>query len=122
MLSKYLQRKNLIEKQNSPEDKRAYTIKITQFGEKIIQQAEHYTQPIQEIISRLDDPEKISLYHSISSLIYHLNQTGIIQVQRMCFRCAFYQYQRGKSYCHLMKQDLQTEQIRLDCPEFKSLG
>jgi len=66
--------------------------------------------------------EKDDLFKSISKLIFQLNKTGIIQVQRTCYNCQHYKGNRAnKHYCNLLDQKLKAQDLRLDCNEFEEL-
>jgi hypothetical protein len=55
----------------------------------------------------------------LSQLIYKLNRTGILTVQRTCYGCKFHQKNIKTDYCNLLEQELLNQDIRLDCPEFQ---
>ena len=70
-------------------------------------------------IDKFNGSELESLFGTISELIYKLNRSGILTVQRTCFGCTFYQKNNGIDYCKLLKKELKTTEIRLDCPEYE---
>lgn len=114
-----LEKKGLIEKHSSPIDKRAYHISISTSGEKVIQQTKDFTAQLYQTILQLPDNEQESLYTSLTQIIFNLNQKGIIQVQRTCFACQFYEKRKEEHYCHFLKNTLMEKEIRIDCPEFE---
>jgi hypothetical protein len=57
-------------------------------------------------------------------IIRHLNQSGVITIQRMCFQCSHYKgASNGKGhFCKLLNQKLETMDLRIDCPEYEAVG
>lgn len=116
---KVLYQKGLIEKHASPIDKRAYSIVIRPKGQQVIVNAKQFTEPIQNIINTLVPKEQENLFHTISTLILNLNKTGLLEMQRMCYNCKFYEKKEAIDFCNLLGQPLAYTDIRLDCPEFR---
>lgn len=61
--------------------------------------------------------EKERLLGSLLEVISHLNRAGIITVQRMCATRAYYERSEGMHYCKSLNKKLQTNDLRVDCPE-----
>jgi DNA-binding MarR family transcriptional regulator len=114
---KILELKKFIKKNNSKDDTRSYTIQLSASGKKIIDQSEHFTEPFQKIIGKTSKTDKESFWKVISELIYRLNDTGLIQVQRMCFTCKYYKNKDQGHFCSLLQTELKNTDIRMDCPE-----
>ena len=86
----------------------------------MVQMVSDYASPIVKELSSLGEREQSELFESISTLIYQLNQKNIIQVQRTCFNCQFYQGNKTSThYCKLLEKELKKHEIRLDCNEFE---
>ncbi|MCB0633866.1 MAG: MarR family transcriptional regulator [Lewinella sp.] len=113
-----LLKKELIEKRVSDTDRRAYSVVLKPKGEQIKQQTENFADPVLSILNQLPFEERRSLFNALSRIIYGMNQAGMLSVQRMCFRCRFYQKEGEGHYCRLLQVKLADEDIRLDCPEF----
>jgi DNA-binding MarR family transcriptional regulator len=116
---KVLYNKGLITKE-AREDARAYTIRLTSEGIKMVSQVEDFAEPLRNSLSELSSDEKNSFYSALTEVIFKLNQTGIIQVQRTCFACKYYDGQGEGHYCKLLDRPLQNKDLRLDCNEFES--
>lgn len=117
---KVLLQKGLLEKDLSPVDNRRYNLAITPTGKKLVNDLSEYSLPVQEEIGTFEKHELASLFRTLSKLIYQLNQSGVIQVQRTCYTCAHYRGDRkSRHYCALLETKLKSEEIRLDCPEFE---
>ena len=117
---KVLINKNLLEKDFTPADNRRYNLLITRQGENLTQDLLDYSEAISKALSYLDDREHSTLYQVLTKLIYRLNQLGVIQVQRTCFNCRYYNGNKTTHhFCNLLEKPLATTDIQLDCPEFE---
>lgn len=114
---KTLEKKDLITKEYSPNDTRSYFIHLTKKGQLISEQVAGFTQGLQHPINKLSNKAKNELLEHLLSIIKHLNKTNIITVQRMCFNCYHYQKKENQHFCNLLNQQLQSSEIRVDCPE-----
>lgn len=114
---KTLEKKELISKSYEPEDARSYVINLTPTGTDIANRTSNFTQEIQSPLNKLPESEKESLLLNLIGVIHHLNQAGVISIQRMCLTCSFYRKNDDGHYCNLLKQPLNNEELRVDCPE-----
>ena len=117
---KVLIAKDFVSKEKSGLDKRSYILRLTENGVKLNSGLEDFSKPLVVSLAEFSPLDLKSFYGNITNLIYHLNRSGVIQVQRMCFNCKYYSDKDGGHYCNLMQLPLQTEDIRLDCPEFEN--
>ncbi len=117
---KALEAKKLITKKVSPSDSRRYTIQLSEAGKSIVSKTEDFANPITSLLNGLDEANLESLFETISTVIYQLNQNGIISAQRTCYGCKFYRSTENKDYCTLLETDLYKTDIRIDCPEFEA--
>jgi len=113
---KTLEQKQLIEKRYEPHDTRSYIIHLTKAGEIIAKKTSFFANQIQIPIDNLPSADKEKLFLSLLEIIHHLNQTGIITIQRMCSTCHFYNSDKGH-FCQLLNQKLADEELRVDCEE-----
>lgn len=114
---KVLLQKDLIEKQDDPNDTRSYVITLTNNGRKVATNAASFSAAIEKPLSSLPDTQKEIMLNGLLKLIYDLNQSGIITIQRMCFTCNNYRKENGEHYCALLNTKLTTNHLRIDCPE-----
>lgn len=114
---KTLEKKGLILKEYAPNDTRSYFINLTSKGQKTSNQIANFTQELQHPISKLDDQAQKDMLQYLLGIIKHLNKANIITVQRMCFSCSYYQKKENQHFCKLLNQQLQSSDIRVDCPE-----
>lgn len=116
---KILDRKKMILKDYSAADNRSYTIRLSTLGEQIVAQTDDFANPLKTQLDTMDQSDLEGVFKTISELIYKLNRTGIITVQRTCFGCRFYEKRPGADYCNLLKKDLHNPDIRVNCPEYE---
>jgi len=119
-----LDKKKYIIKDYSISDGRSYTILLSDLGKKTVSETEKFANPIEKQLNTIGEADLESLFKSLSKLIYQLNKSGILTIQRTCFGCKFYDKSKNKNYCKLMEKELLTSDIRLDCPEYidKTVG
>lgn len=116
---KALEEKELIYKETESHDTRSYMIHLTLKGTEIAKQNSLFTREIRTPIDKLSKDDKENLLLSLLNIIKHLNQSGVITIQRMCSTCSHYQTQENgqKHFCKLLNQKLQSTDLRVDCPD-----
>lgn len=121
---KTLEQKLLIRKEFEPHDTRSYIIHLTKKGNDIAEQTSMFAKQIEVPIDKLHSSDKENLLLSLLSIIRHLNKSGVITIQRMCFTCHFYKVNKnGKEHiCELLNSKLANNELRIDCPEHKLAG
>lgn len=113
--------KELVAKETDPNDTRSYTLSLTNKGKKIARKASFFASSIEKPIEKLTQEQTTVMLNGLLKLIYDLNQSGIITIQRMCFTCSYYNSDNGIHYCNLLKAKLAESEIRLDCPEHEMI-
>lgn len=116
---KTLDNKGMIQKDFSSSDNRSYTILLSPLGLETVALTDDFSNPLKKQVDGFSQLELESLSLTLNELIYKLNQSGILSVQRTCFGCTFYQKDGTKNYCNLLKQELLNHEIRLDCAEYE---
>ena len=116
---KTLEQKELIKKEQDPDDTRSYVVQLTEKGKLMANQTALFTEQLHMPIDKLHAEDKENLLLSLIGIIQHLNKTGVISIQRMCLTCShFVKAEKGEqAFCKLLNQDLATEDLRIDCPE-----
>lgn len=114
---KVLDKKGMISKDFSSSDNRSYSIQLTDLGKELVMQTSSFADPLKTQIDKINDNELENLYGTLIQLIYKLNVYGILDVQRTCYGCKFYEKNEESDYCHLLQKKLSPTEIRLDCPE-----
>ena len=118
---KMLHTKELIKKIPSPNDGRAYSIRLSAAGEKIVDQTKDFTKPIDAIMQSLSKNEQRQFFQFIRKTIQDLNKVGILTVQRSCSGCQYFDRRRNQPFCNLIREKL-TNGERFDCPDFIAKG
>lgn len=118
---KVLLSKKLLAKEADPADTRSYTLLLTDEGKKIAKKTSLFASSMEQPIEKLTQEQKVIMLNGLLKLIYDLNRSGIITIQRMCFTCAFYKAENGIHYCNLLKTKLSESEIRMDCPEHETI-
>ena len=116
---KALEQKQLILKDYSGQDSRSYSIVLSEKGKELVLATQNYAGILKKQLDNFDGDQLENVYETIIKLIYNLNKTGIISVQRTCFACKYHSKKNGGDYCEFLQQPLKTEAIRIDCPEFE---
>lgn len=115
---KVLEKKEMIFKNKASTDNRSYYICLTPKGQKNVSEAENFADPIKKQLLNFDTEERESLLKTINTLIYQLNRSGILSVQRTCYACKFYEKNDNNHYCNFIQTELKDVDIRLDCTDF----
>lgn len=116
---KVLLAKELVAKEIDPTDTRSYSLSLTTEGKKIAKKASFFASSIEQPLEKLTEEQKTIMLNGLLKLVYDLNKSGIITIQRMCFTCSNYQLDNGVHYCKLLKSRLVESELRVDCPEHK---
>ena len=115
---KTLYQKDLISKEYLTDDSRSYIIQLTAKGESIAHRTSLFTSEIRAPIDNLTEDQKTDMLLGLFEVIRHLNQQGVITIQRMCMTCAYYQPSKyDQPFCSLLNQNLSPTDLRVDCPE-----
>lgn len=113
--------KELVTKETDHNDTRSYTLSLTVEGKKIAKKASFFAASVEQPIEKLTQEQKTIMLKGLLNLIYELNKSGIITIQRMCFTCSFYKFENGINYCNLLKTKLPESELRVDCPEHEMI-
>jgi DNA-binding MarR family transcriptional regulator len=116
---KVLDKKQMIIKDYSSADSRSYSILLSQLGTEIVSQTNDFANPLKSLINNFEQTDLDGVFKTLSELIYKLNSTGILSVQRTCFGCKFHTKHGATDYCNLLEKNLLKSDIRLDCPEYE---
>lgn len=112
-----LDKKKYIVKNHSISDNRAYSIALSELGKETVSKTENFVSPIEKELENIGISDLENVFETLSKLIYQLNKSGVLTVQRTCFSCKFYDQSKNLSYCNLLQKELLNTDIRLDCPE-----
>tara|TARA_R110002072_G_scaffold14307_1_gene59579 strand:- start:13486 stop:14094 length:609 start_codon:yes stop_codon:yes gene_type:complete len=119
---KALEKKNFIIKDFSASDSRSYSIRPSTDGKKIVYVTSNFANPLKEKLETNDLSTLETVYETLNKLIFSLNKSGVISVQRTCYACKFYERRDGSNFCNYLNTPLYKKDIRLDCPEFSEVN
>lgn len=117
-----LEKKELLKRIPSVEDKRSHSLQITSKGKAIAKKAAGFANMIQQPLQNMEATQKEALLGSLFDLIHNLQKNEVITVQRMCTTCRFFNASKEgePAYCQFLKVNLPTEALRVDCPEHEA--
>lgn len=117
-----LLKRGYLKEEQDPGDGRRKNLVLTRKGEKTACQASFFADKIKQEIDPLEDGQKEVMLRSLLEIIYNLQQTGIITVDRMCFQCRYFMRRNDPDkphYCRLLEKPLKSADLRIDCPEYE---
>jgi DNA-binding MarR family transcriptional regulator len=115
---KTLEQKGLIFRQVENRDSRSHNIHLSEAGKIMVEELAFFADPMLQGLAAIPHGEKGVLLQQLLELIGHLQQAGIVSLQRMCFACRFYKRNDGGHYCQFLDKTLENVALRVDCPEF----
>lgn len=118
---KVLEKKQLITRHPTPNDRRCETLVLTSKGKDLARALQNRLDPLLEVLSKRPQKSSLAFWQELLHLIYALHRAGIITVSRMCFSCIHHETRSTGHFCKLMKKPLKAENLRLDCPEHQPL-
>ena len=119
---KALEQKSLILKTTLEHDTRSQNLVLTEEGRDTALKNALFTREIHQPLEKLREEDKESMLRDLLNIIHHLNQIGIISIQRMCTLCVHHESNKNGAahYCNLLDKPLKICDLRIDCPEFDS--
>lgn len=119
---KLLEKKDIIQRTQREDDNRIQKVILTPYGEEISRHTLTFTAKLNKIIEEFSYEEKNNLYLNLLKIIYQLNRSDVITIQKMCLSCNFYNYEPLSNihYCQLLKTNLKVDELRIDCPDYDS--
>ena len=115
---KVLEHKGIVEKDFSSADSRSFSIFLSPSGKELVSEVSDFANPLKTHLKGFSQDTLESLFGTLSELIYKLNQSGILTIQRTCYGCSFYHKNEDSDFCNLLGKALLPQDIRIDCPEF----
>lgn len=115
--------KGLVLKEISQKDGRGFDIFLTEAGIEENAALDEYLSPFLASIKTLSTEQKIELWGALLALVSVMEKQGLISHTRMCFSCQQFEEHSecGGAYCKLMGVALSQQDLRLDCPEHRSV-
>ncbi|CAN5587384.1 hypothetical protein BH11BAC2_BH11BAC2_05610 [soil metagenome] len=113
-----LEEKHLIIKLPDPNDARSQILKLTITGVNISKELNHFSDPLQSVLGKMEESTKADLYSTTIKLLNQLAQDKVINSQRMCFTCTFFDNHGVGGYCNYLNKDLTHGEVKVDCPVY----
>lgn len=115
-----LERKKLIFKEKSSEDRRVTIINLTRKGEGIAESLNLMNKPLRKILGNFSREEKEKAFSFFVKLIDFLRKEGIVKKTRMCVSCSHFKKEVGKRggkryFCELTRRSFGENEIQIDC-------
>jgi DNA-binding MarR family transcriptional regulator len=119
---KILEQKGLVKRETEAFDGRSSIIHLSPKGRETAMRTAAFSKGLRDPVHNLHPDDKESLLFSLMDIIRHLNEAGVITIQRMCFTCLHYRpgYKGHAHFCGLLNRKIENNELRLDCPEYES--
>ncbi len=116
-----LEHKGYLKRHVSSEDKRAANLVLTRTGKSLAKELESWADEVKKQLVKLPEERRLELMTSTMHLIASLQETGIINLTRLCYTCQFFQKGERDHFCKLLNVPLSQQDLRLDCPEHERI-
>jgi DNA-binding MarR family transcriptional regulator len=119
-----LEEKKLITKEQSEQDTRSYTMRLTEHGSTIAERASSFAWKFDAPLQQMPPIEQEELLGQLLSIVDSFHKEGVLTTQRGCYSCAFHgqSTMTNTSHCTFLKQSLSMSDIRVDCPHHQVLA
>lgn len=120
-----LERKGYVYRAPAPGDRRSVRIVLTEHGQTSLAAA-HATRSVAEAAAgALDHAQQQELLVSLVTMIRHLQETGIIPIQRMCVSCRYFRPFAHRDaaqphHCTFVDAAFGQQDLRVDCREHET--
>jgi DNA-binding MarR family transcriptional regulator len=117
-----LERKGYVMKQPVPGDRRAVTVCITDAGRQLFLAGDTVEGAADQAIGTLSGAEQEDLLISLIKMIRHMQEAGVIPVQRMCASCRYFRpFVHADSarphQCDFVNASFGQRDLRIECRE-----
>lgn len=113
--------KGLVAKRRVAEDGRGSRLVLTASGKREAELVAGWPDFLMEAVRALSPDEQAVFLKAIIKMIHTLQQQKLIPVARMCVHCRYFEphahYSGPKHHCHLVDARLDSNDLRIDCPE-----
>lgn len=113
---KSLEEKELITKMQDPADARSQVLKLTVKGNKLAMNLASFADPLKAQLERVDTASKAKFYEMLLDMLHGLIDTEVINMQRMCQTCSFFEPDDTGGHCVFLKKHLTPGEYKVDCP------
>lgn len=123
-VARALERKGLVVRAPSSEDRRVITLRLTEFGEEKTKALEDLLDEVEVAVESLSAEEQEALLRATQTIVRRLQNAGYVRVYEMCWNCQFFQREahpndpRGPHHCAFVDAPLPEPHTYLECPDF----
>lgn len=120
-----LERKGSVVKQPVPGDRRAVTVCITEAGRQSLAAITAAEGAADQAIRALSEAEQEDLLISLIKMIRHMQEAGVIPVQRMCASCRYFRpfvhADKARPHqCAFVNASFGQRDLRIECREHEA--
>ena len=117
-----LEKRGLLARLPSPEDRRVTLLRLTPKGEAVCRNLEDFGRALEAALSRLGEVELERLERHLGGLVWSLRELGVLQVAEPCRGCVHFRENAAPDSpkphrCELIQRFLTEEESRFDCPD-----
>jgi DNA-binding MarR family transcriptional regulator len=121
-----LEIKELLRREQWPDDRRVVTLRLTPEGEKLATTLSNWADPIKEHVEGFSPGERETVMRFLMELAGSLQRYGLITVARMCVTCRFFRRnvrpgEFSPHHCGLLDVPLGGSNLRADCQEHEAV-
>ncbi|MEP0860621.1 MAG: winged helix-turn-helix transcriptional regulator [Ignavibacterium sp.] len=118
---KSLVQKKLLKKFSDKEDARFFYLELTTKGKDLVKKIESWGEKFRINFKDIPTEKKTILFETLLQILFSFEEKGIINRNRICITCKHFLIQKTNRketyFCHLLNLPLNTEELRVDCPE-----
>jgi DNA-binding MarR family transcriptional regulator len=120
-----LERRGYVAKQPVPGDRRAVTVCITDAGRRSFLAGDAVEGAADQAIRALSEAEQEDLLISLIKMIRHMQEAGVIPVQRMCASCRYFRpfvhADKARPHqCDFVNASFGQRDLRIECREHEA--
>ncbi|MFT5821887.1 MAG: DNA-binding MarR family transcriptional regulator [Crocinitomix sp.] len=113
-----LEQKELINKLRNDADSRSFSIVLTPNGTAVSKKVALFSNSLKTTIEGFSSEKQSDLWGSLLSVLVDFQSKGVLSLERMCLNCKFHSTDGATGhYCEFLKQSLEQDELRIDCPE-----
>ena len=119
-----LERKGLIRRSLSQEDRRVHLVSLTDEGHAAAGQVAQWPDFMAKAVEELPYEEQVAFLKALVRMVRRLQEEGYIQVARMCISCRFFRPNVHDDplrphHCAFVDAPFGDDALRLDCPDYQ---
>ncbi|HRN28465.1 MAG TPA: MarR family winged helix-turn-helix transcriptional regulator [Terrimesophilobacter sp.] len=119
---RFLERKGLIRRYPTPEDRRQTATTLTDTGRAVLHRLTEADRMLRDSVAGLAEGRQEQTFEVLLGVIERMLDSGIITVARTCTTCRFFQPGVPEARCNLLQIALPTQELRVNCPEYSPVS